>query len=154
MRRPRYTEELFKMVFLLLGLTFIFMGLLSYIGVMKPTSDSMVQEPKMMGIVFSLVGIAFLTVQTILKIIASSKKKLHNELLISGTRINGIVENIYRQTDMRYAGESPYRILYTYTWQGKVYHHHSHLLWDIPDFKADDSIVVYVNDSGKSTIQL
>lgn len=133
---------------------FIFMGLLSYISVLKPTSYSMIQEPKMMGIAFLLLGIVFLIVQAILKVLASSKNKLHNELLINGTKINGIVENVYRQADMRYGGESPYRILYTYTWQGKVYHHNSYLLWDKPVFKVHDSIVVYANDSGQSTIQL
>lgn len=153
MSKPRYMEGLLKIVFLQLGLAFIVLGLLSYIGVLKPRSDSMIQDPKMLGIVFSSVGIVFLIVQTILKVMVSLKDKLHNELLISGTKMNGIVEKVHWQKYPRYGGEYPYRIFYTYTWQGKVYHHKSYLLWEKPGFKVHDPIVVYADNSGKSTIQ-
>lgn len=67
--------------------------------------------------------------------------------------IMGIVEKVYWQKYTQYGGESPYRILYTYTWQGKTYHRKSYLLWDRPDFTVHDSIVVYVNNLGQSTVQ-
>lgn len=154
MSKPRYMEELLKIVFLWLGIAFIVMGALCYIGILKPTSNSMIQEPKILGIVYSLLGIAFFIVQTILKAIASLKNKLHNELLISGTRINGIVEKVHWQKYTQYGGKSPYRILYAYTWQGETYHHKSYLLWDKPDMTVHDSIEVYVNNVGQSTIQI
>ena len=50
--------------------------------------------------------------------------------------------------------KSPYRVLYSYTYGGKIYHHKSHLLWDKPYMKETDSIAVYINDSEKSAIQL
>lgn len=154
MRKPRYIEELLKLVFLWLGIAFIVMGFLCFIGVLKPKASSMTQEPTVLGTVFSLLGIAFFIVQLILKAIVSSKNKLHNELLISGTKIHGTVEKVYLQTYTQYGRKSPYRILYTYTFQGKVYHQKSDLLWDKPDFGEHDSIVVYTNGSGKSTVQL
>lgn len=154
MSKPRYMEELLKIVFLWLGIAFIVMGLLCYIGILKPKSNSMIQDPKVLGIVYSLLAIAFFIVQNILKAISFLKNKLHNELLISGTKINGIVEKVYWQRYTQYGGQSPYRIFYNYTWQGKVYHHKSCLLWDRPDYTVQDSIVVYVNNVGKSTIQL
>ena len=55
---------------------------------------------------------------------------------------------------VRYAGKTPYIVIYTFNHQGKVYHRESCFLWDKPDVMASDSIVVYINDSGKSTIQL
>ena len=154
MSKPKYMEELLKIIFLWLGIAFIATGLLSLIGVLKPSANSMIQEPTILGIVFSLLGITFFIVQTILKVITSKKNKTHNELLISGTKINGTVENVYFQKYTHYGNKSPYRIFYTYTYQGKVYHHKSYLLWDKPDFRENDSIVVYANNLGKSTVQL
>ncbi len=154
MGKPRYMEELLSIVFLWLGIAFIVMGLLCYIGVMKPKSSSMIQEPITLGIVFSSLGIVYIIVQMILKTISSWRNKLHNELLISGTKVNGIVEKVYWQRYTQYGSESPYRIFYTYTWQGKVYHHKSYLLWDKPDYAVNDTIVVYADDSGRSTIQI
>lgn len=145
-------EELLSIVFLWLGIAFLIMGLLCYIGVMQPSRNSMIREPKTLGIVFSSLGIVYFIVQTILKAIAFSKNKLHNELLINGTKTNGTVEKVYWQRYTQYGGKSPYRILYTYTWQGKVYHHKSDLLWDKPDYAVHDSIVVYADDSGRSTV--
>ena len=154
MKKPKYTEELLKIIFGWLGAAFIFAGLLCFIGLLKPKASSMIQAPTILGVVFSLLGIVFLAVQIVLKAITSKKNKLHNELLISGARINGTVEKVYLQRYTQYGRKSPYRILYTYTCQGKVYHHKSCLLWDKPDFSEGDSIVVYVNYFGKSTIRL
>lgn len=154
MRRPKYNEELLKTIFLWLGVGFIVMGLLSFIGILEPTAYSWVQEPNIMGMIFLIWGVAFFIVQTILGVIASSKDKLHNELLVSGTQISGTVEKVYLQIFTQYAGKYPYRIIYTYTCQGKTYHQKSALIWDKPDCMENDTIIVYVNDSGKSTIQI
>ena len=95
-----------------------------------------------------------LIVQTVLGGIVSRKKKLHNELLVNGNRINGTVEKVSVEMGVRYAGKTPYIVIYTFHHRGKAYHRESCFLWDKPDVMADDSIVVYINDSGKSTIQL
>lgn len=153
MNKPRYMEELLKIIFLWLGIAF-FMGLLCFVGIIKPKTSSMVQDPAILGIVFSLLGIVFFIVQSILKMITCKKNKLHNELIKSGIKINGTVEKVYLQKYTQYGNKSPYRILYTFTCQGKVYHHKSHLLWDKPDLMKHDLIVVYTNNLGKSTIQL
>ena len=55
---------------------------------------------------------------------------------------------------MQYGKQSPYVIQYNYIYQGKEYHHKSCFLWEKPDLAAGDSIMVCVNDSGKSTILL
>lgn len=154
MSKPRYTEGLMKIIFLWLGIAFVAMGLLGILGILKPTAESQVQEPVIMGIIFGVVGIAFLVAGIILKVITSSKNKRRNELLASGTRVNGMVERVYVQWYTQYGKKSPYRILYTYTYQGKVYHHKSELLWEKPDLAEGDSVVVYAGNSGKSVIQM
>lgn len=73
MRKPRYMEELLKIIFLWLGIAFIVMGVLSFTGVLKPKASSMIREPAVLGIVFSLLGMAFFIVQTVLKAITSLK---------------------------------------------------------------------------------
>lgn len=153
-RKPRYMEELLKIIFLWLGIAFIVTGVLSFTGVLKPTASSMIREPVVLGIVFLLLGMTFFIVQTALKAITSLKDRSHSELLISGTKISGTVEKVYLQKYTQYGKCSPYRIRYNYTYQGKTHHHKSHLLWDKPDLTENDSIVVYANDLGRSTIQL
>ena len=112
------------------------------------------QEPNLPGAGFLAFGIVLLTVQTVLGIIASRKKKLHNELLANGAKVTGTVEKVCQQNTVRYAGKYPYIIFYTYDYQGKACHGESHLFWDRPAVAEHDSIAVYANDSGKSTIQL
>ena len=154
MDKPSYREELFKRIFLWISTGSIALGLLAFVGVLRPTTYSEVQEPNLPGAGLLAFGIVLLTVQTVLGIIASRKKKLHNELLANGNRINGTVEKVCVEMGVRYAGKTPYIVIYTFHHQGKVYHRESCFLWDKPDVMADDSIVVYINDSGKSTIQL
>ena len=107
MNKPRYMEELMKIIFLWLGIAFVFMGILCFLGILKPNASSMVQEPTMLGIIFSLLGIVFIVVQTIFKILAANKNKLYSELLSRGTRINGIVEKVFLQKSMKYGNKNP-----------------------------------------------
>lgn len=137
-----------------LGCAFIVFGLLSFIGILQPTSTSIVQSQRNIGIVFSVLGVAFLIAQAIFTALASAKKKSYYELISNGIKVNGIVEKVYMQKFLQYGKKSPYRVLYSYTYGGKIYHHKSHLLWDKPYMKETDSIAVYINDSEKSAIQL
>ena len=153
MSEPRYTQDIFKKMFLWMGIGWIVMGLLGFAGILKPTADSMVQDSKVMGMIFTALGIVFFIAQSVMRIIVSRKKKLHDELIANGTKVNGTVEKVYRQNLVRYGGKYPYIIYYAYTYEDKVYHGESHLFWDIPDVMEHDPIVVYTNHSGKSTIQ-
>ena len=122
MNRIKYAEQLYALISMCLGCAFIVFGLLSFIGILQPTS--------------------------------ASKKKSYYELISNGIKVNGIVEKVYMQKFLQYGKKSPYRVLYSYTYGGKIYHHKSHLLWDKPYMKETDSIAVYINDSEKSAIQL
>lgn len=152
MRKPRYMEELLKIIFLWLGPAFILLGLLCFAGLLRPQSGSMVQSPTLLGSIFSLLGIVFFIAHLIVKAIAGFKNKRRCQLLEHGTELNGTVEKVYLQKYMRYKNESPYRIVYSYTHQGKLYHHKSGLIWDKPDFAQGDPLTVYADDAGNSAV--
>lgn len=152
MKNPKYIQKIYALIFLCLGGTFVFIGILSFMGIVLPSEHSKVQDPIVMGIVFSLLGIGFFLAHVVLRAIGSAKDKLHNDLLAKGMKISGIVEKLHLQKYIVYGKKSPFRIFYTYTYQGENYHHKSHLLWDKPNLNKGDSITVYANDLGKSTV--
>ena len=154
MKKPKYMEELLKIIFLWLGIMFVCMGVLSFIGVLKPKSSSVIQEPILLGIYFSVIGLFFILSSVILGAITTKMNNLHSELLTSGTKIKGVVEKVYLQKYTQYGKQSPYRILYAYAYQDKIYHHKSYFIWEKPNFVTGDSIMVYANEFGKSTILL
>lgn len=154
MKKTKYTGSLYAFIFLGLGITFLIIGTLCFLGVIKPTAHSSVQNPIIMGMVFSMIGVTFCAVQTILKFVSYKQEKLHNELLAKGNKLIGTVEKVYLQKGTRLGTKSPFRICYTYSYQSKIYHHKSCLLWDKPYLNEGDSIEVYANDFGKSTLKV
>lgn len=154
MKKPENMEKLAEMICLWLGAAFIFFGLLSHTGILKPRSDSSIQDPAVMACFFSAIGFVFAAVGLFFRIIDARKVKLYSELRANGTQIKGTVEKVYLQWYTRYGTRSPYRVQYSYTYQNKTYHHKSCLLWEKPDLKNGDMVTIYVNNFGKSTIQL
>ena len=154
MKKPRYMEELLKKIFFMLGIMFVAFGILGFMGIMTPKKSSMIQDQTLLGIIFGVLGIAFLITSFILGIAAGKKDKLYNELLINGKKIEGAVEKVFLQTSTQYGHQSPYIILYSFTYDNQTYHEKSYFFWEKPDLKTGDSITVYVNESGKSTISV
>lgn len=106
MNRIKYAEQLYALISMCLGCAFIVFGLLSFIGILQPTSASIVQSQRNIGIVFSVLGVAFLIAQAIFTVLASAKKKSYYELISNGIKVNGIVEKVYMQKFLQY-GKSP-----------------------------------------------
>ncbi len=152
MKKPTYMEDLLKIIFVWLGFMFVCNGILCVLGVMKPTAGSMIQDPTILGVIFSVLGMTFIFVHFIFRGMAYKKSKLYSELISNGTKVKGEVEKVCLQRYIQYGKKSPYRIVYKYIYQGKEYRHKSCLLWEKPSLAAGDSIVVYVNDFGKSAI--
>ena len=153
MKKPRYMEELLKIIFAWLGFMFVCSGILCVLGVMKPSAHSMIQDPTILGGVFSALGIAFILVHFIFNVMANKKSNLYSELISKGMKIKGEVERVYLQRYVKYGKKFPYRIVYKYRYQGKEYRHKSGLFWEKPDLAVGDQVVVYVNDAGKSAMQ-
>ena len=95
MNRIKYAEQLYALISMCLGCAFIVFGSLSFIGILQPTSTSIVQSQRNIGIVFSVLGVAFLIAQAIFTVLASAKKKSYYELISNGIKVNGIVEKVY-----------------------------------------------------------
>lgn len=152
MKRPKYMEELLKIIFLLLGIMFVCTGILCLVGVEQPKATSPIQDPVLLGMSFLVMGLLVITIGIILGVISARKNQLSSELLTSGTKVNGVVENVYLQGYTRYGTQSPYRIRYTYRYNGKEYHHKSGFIWEKPNLTSGDTVMVYVNDLGNSTI--
>ena len=89
MNRIKYAEQLYALISMCLGCAFIVFGLLSFIGILQPTSTSIVQSQRNIGIVFSVLGVAFLIAQAIFTALASAKKKSYYELISNGIKVNG-----------------------------------------------------------------
>lgn len=106
MNRIKYAEQLYALISMCLGCAFIVFGLLSFIGILQPTSTSIVQSQRNIGIVFSVLGVAFLIAQAIFTALASAKKKSYYELISNGIKVNGIVEKVYMQKFLQYGKKS------------------------------------------------
>ncbi len=152
--KPKYMEDLLAIIFQYLGILFFVFGILCLLGIMTPSTTSLIQDSYIMGVIFLITGIVFCITQLILKRRNNRKVLLHNELLKTGFQVNGTVEKIYLQQWTHFGQESPYRICYDFSYGEKYFHHKSCLLWDKPNLAAGDSITVYVNHSGKSTLNL
>ena len=154
MKAPKHMAELMKIIFFWLGIAFVCGGILSLAGVLKPSAHSQAQDPIVLGKIFSAIGLIFVIAGTVCAVVTARIKKLYSELIETGIRLSGVVEKVYLQRNTQYGKRSPYRIVYSFTHMGKTYRHKSCLLWEKPDLNPGDSIKVYVNDSGKSTIVL
>jgi len=153
MNRPKYIEKIYALVFLCLGIAFLMTGLLSFMGFVKPTAHSSVQDPFIMGMVFAMMGLAFMVLQVVFHKMSKLRETSHLTLCSKGAKLMGTVEKIYVQKYTKYGKQSPYRIYYTYSYQGRVFHHKSYLLWDKPTLSMGDTLIVYADDFGRSTIQ-
>lgn len=153
MKKPRYMEELLKIIFAWLGVMFVCSGILCVLGVMKPSPHSMIQDSTILGVVFSVLGVAFVFAHFIFRGIAHKKSKLYSDLTSNGTKVQGEVEKVYLQWYIQYGKRSPYRIVYKYRYLDKEYRHKSGLFWEKPDLAVGDQVVIYVNDAGKSVMQ-
>lgn len=154
MKMPKCLEESLKTVFFWLGTAFAWTAFLCYIGFLQPKSNSLIQDPTLMGSGFLAISFLFVATSFLLKRSAVKKDKEYAELLTNGIQIQGVVEKVYLQKSIQYGRQSPYRIHYGYTYQDKQYHGKSRFLWTAPDLAAGDTITVYVDAFGRSAISL
>lgn len=52
MNKIKYTEQLYALISMCLGCAFIVFGLLSFLGILQPASESIVQSQIDIGVVF------------------------------------------------------------------------------------------------------
>lgn len=152
MKKPAYMSDLVAFVFLGLGIFFFFWGVLAFVEVMPIKPNSSIQDPQLLGWSFIIMGWVFCAIQWILLIVSHRKKTQRKRLIASGIAVSGCVERVYLQSMTHWGNQSPYRIYYSYTHKGELYQGKSCLLWNEPTCKAGDSIQVFVDDAGHSTL--
>ena len=54
MKKLNYTEDLLRVIFFWIGIFFLVSGVLSFLGISKPAVNSGIQNPDMLGTVFSI----------------------------------------------------------------------------------------------------
>ena len=54
MKKLNYTEDLLRVIFFWIGTFFLVSGILSFLGILKPAVNSGIQNPDMLGTVFSI----------------------------------------------------------------------------------------------------
>ena len=57
MKKLNYTEDLLRVIFFWIGIFFLVSGVLSFLGILKPAVNSGIQNPDMLGTVFSITGV-------------------------------------------------------------------------------------------------
>ena len=57
MKKLNYTEDLLRVIFFWIGIFFLVSGVLSFLGILKPAVNSGIQNPDMLGTVFSIAGV-------------------------------------------------------------------------------------------------
>ena len=57
MKKLNYTEDLLRVIFFWIGTFFLVSGILSFLGILKPAVNSGIQNPDMLGTVFSITGV-------------------------------------------------------------------------------------------------
>ncbi len=154
MRKPRYMEELLAFIFICLGGGFVVAGLLSWLKVLTPKESSAVQNMNLMGLIFGGLGLCFVIASVILRIISRAKHSKHAALIEGGMRQSGTVEKVYIQYSTQYGRKSPYRIVYSFSLDGRKISRKSCYVWETPEYKAGDAITVFVNEAGESTIEV
>lgn len=80
MKKLNYTEDLLRVIFFWIGIFFLVSGVLSFLGILKPAVNSGIQNPDMLGTVFSITGVLLCIISQISTSAALFKKGLSNTL--------------------------------------------------------------------------
>ena len=68
MKKLNYTEDLLRVIFFWIGIFFLVSGVLSFLGILKPAVNSGIQNPDMLGTVFSITGVLLCIISAVLRI--------------------------------------------------------------------------------------
>ena len=75
MKKLNYTEDLLRGIFFWIGIFFLVSGVLSFLGILKPAVNSGIQNPDMLGTVFSITGVLLCIISAALGIYTAKLDK-------------------------------------------------------------------------------
>ena len=85
-----YTEDLLRVIFFWIGTFFLVSGILSFLGILKPAVNSGIQNPDMLGTVFSITGVLLCIISAALGIYTAKLDKLHLQLIEKWYKSEGL----------------------------------------------------------------
>ena len=90
MKKLNYTEDLLRVIFFWIGTFFLVSGILSFLGILKPAVNSGIQNPDMLGTVFSITGVLLCIISAALGIYTAKLDKLHLQLIEKWYKSEGL----------------------------------------------------------------
>lgn len=127
--------------FILLGAVFLLSGILSRAGILK-TDPASRGDP---GIVFPILGSAFLIVGISSALAARIKEKRKAQLFESGMPVTAEIDAIKQNFFTKWGSSHPYIIYFTYEVDGVPYKGKSGLFWVLPSVREHDHETVFVD---------
>lgn len=141
MRNPRNIQGLFGELFLLLGVVFVLSGILSRAGILKTDPGSR-GDP---GVVFPIMGCAFLVAGITFAFAAIFKEKRQAQLFETGMPVTAVIDAVKQNRFTKWGSSHPYVIYFTYEVDGVPYKGKSGLFWTLPPVREHDHGTVYVD---------
>lgn len=152
MKKPKFMSEIYAFIFSLLGFLFIVFAILSLMGIVKPTAQSLVQDPKVLGLSFFVIGIASGLTVVGCQIITLKNAKLYQSLFESGAKVTAKVERVSFKKGITFGRRSPFVVYYSYTHDGNMMKGKSCLLWEKPNVSSGNSIEIWIDLNGNSML--
>ncbi len=153
MKHIKYVSSIYGISFLCLCAIFLFISTFSFVAPLFPINPDKTQDFIVLAWVFSLIAFALFIIAILCKLMSYNQKKRDELLLVEGVSIIGKIENVNKQKLITFCFSQPYKIIYSYYFNGGKYSGKSYLMWDLPKFNIGDSIEIYVDNMGNSVIK-
>lgn len=154
MKKPKYISDIYTFIFSMLGVCFFISAFLSYTNIIEVAKHSSIQDPRFVALSHFLLAIIFFIIQGVSRYLSNQNSLLHRELIESNIKVSATVERVKHRKDIHFGSKSPYVISYTYSYNGEKCNGKSHLLWDKASLVSTSNIDVYVDDQGRSVLDL
>lgn len=138
--KPKSLSGFYGRLVLILGGSFLLIGLLSQTGIIKMRTGAH-GDPR----ILSIAGCFFLIVASLFLLIGVYITRRNEFLMQTGTPILGTIISIKQLHFTRFSSSYPYVVYFTYEWEGVQYKGKSGLLWTIPSFKESDQETIYID---------
>ena len=138
--KPKNLSVFYGRLLLILGGSFLLVGLLAQAGIIKRKSSAH-GDPR----VFLIVGCSLLIVACLFLLIGAYITRKNKLLIQTGTPILGTIISVKQLQFTRFTTSYPYMASFTYRWEGVQYKGKSDLLWTIPSFKESDKMTIYID---------
>ncbi len=154
MRKPKFISGVYSIAYTFIGIMFIPFVVLIYIGMLKPSPHSFIQDTDTMAILFLAISLVSIFTGIIFGIVYKYHLKNYNKLLNEKVVSTGKVSKVSKLWYCKLGGSYPYVVEYTYNYNGNQLKGRSQLLWHKPNISIDDNVNIFIDTQGKSACDL